>query len=95
MQVRARARHVRGCDASSQLVPAAPSPQDSGRTIWIGFERAPRRGVAEWERNVRAVGAEIFSQDRCGAVRIEMREDDGLVVQSFLGGQIIAKKQPR
>ena len=58
------------------------------------FGTKPER-VAEWERNVRAVGAEAFHQDRCGAVRIEMREDDGIVVQSFLGGQIIVKKHPR
>ncbi len=57
------------------------------------FGTKPER-IAEWERNVRAVGAEIFLQDRCGAVRIEMREGDGIAVQSFLGGQIVSKRQP-
>jgi competence protein ComEC len=51
--------------------------------------------LEEWERNVRAVGAVAFQQEHCGAVRIEMRENEGIVVQSFLGGQIVSKKQPR
>ncbi len=45
--------------------------------------------LAEWERCVRASGAEPFRQERCGAVRIEMRERDSLTVQSFLGRQIV------
>ncbi len=48
---------------------------------------SPPERIAEWERNVRALGAEALQQDRCGAVRIEMREDDGLTVQTYLGGQ--------
>ena len=43
--------------------------------------------IAEWERNVGEVGADSFHQDRCGAVRIEIRKDEGLVLQTFLGGQ--------
>jgi beta-lactamase superfamily II metal-dependent hydrolase len=48
--------------------------------------------IKEWERGVRAVGAEIFPQDRCGAVRIELREDDGLTLQTFLGGQTLRSR---
>lgn len=47
--------------------------------------------LAEWERGVRAIGAEAFRQDRCGAVRIEMRED-GVTVGSFVGGQILRSR---
>ena len=50
------------------------------------FGTPPER-LAEWERNVCAAGAEPFRQERCGAVRIEMREDEGLMLQTFLGGQ--------
>jgi len=53
---------------------------------------SPMERVAEWERNVRASGAVPFQQEHCGAVRIEMREDDGLVVQTFLGGQIFRSR---
>ena len=48
---------------------------------------SPPERMAEWERNVRALGAEAFQQERSGAVRIEMREGDGLMLQTFLGGQ--------
>ena len=53
---------------------------------------SPKERLAEWERNVRAVGAEPFQQAHCGAVRIAMREDDGFVVQAFLGGQIFRSR---
>ena len=48
---------------------------------------SPPERLAEWERNVRAVGAEVFEQEHCGAVRIELREDGELVLRTFLGGQ--------
>jgi ComEC/Rec2-related protein len=48
---------------------------------------SPKERLAEWERNARAVGAVPFQQEHCGAVRIELREDDGLVLKTFLGGQ--------
>jgi ComEC/Rec2-related protein len=47
--------------------------------------------LADWESGVRAIGAEAFRQERCGAVRIEMREE-GVSVSSFVGGQHIASK---
>ncbi len=47
---------------------------------------SPPERVAEWERNVRAVGAVPFQQEHCGAVRVELR-DDGFVLQTYLGGQ--------
>ena len=53
---------------------------------------SPKERLAEWKRNVRAVGAEPFEQEHCGAVRIALREDDGLVVQAFLGGQIFRSR---
>ncbi len=48
---------------------------------------SPTQRVAEWEENLHTLGAETFRQDRCGAVRIEMREADGLLLQTYLGGQ--------
>ena len=54
------------------------------------FGMKPER-IEEWERNASAAGAEIFRQDRCGAVRIEMR-DDGVNVEAFLGGQIFRSR---
>ena len=47
--------------------------------------------LAEWENGVRACGAEAFRQDRCGAVRIEMRAD-GVSVGSFVGGQTLRSR---
>ncbi len=55
------------------------------------FGSAPER-VAEWERSVRAAGAEPFQQERCGAVRIEMNADGSLLVRSFAGGQILRSR---
>ncbi len=46
--------------------------------------------LSDWERGVRAIGAEAFRQDRCGAVRIEMRAD-GVSVKSFAGGQAVSR----
>ena len=42
--------------------------------------------LAERERGVRAIGAEAFHQEHCGAVRIELR-GDGVTITPFLGGQ--------
>ncbi|MEO6786775.1 MAG: ComEC/Rec2 family competence protein [Chthoniobacteraceae bacterium] len=53
---------------------------------------SPRERVDEWERNVRAVGAEPFEQEHCGAVRIEWRDDGELVLRTFLGGQILRSR---
>jgi beta-lactamase superfamily II metal-dependent hydrolase len=55
------------------------------------FGTKPER-IEEWERGVSGAGAEIFPQDHCGAVRIEMRAENGLTVQSFLGGQILRSR---
>ena len=48
--------------------------------------------LTEWEDNVRAVGAKPIQQDRSGAVRIEMSEDDGLTLQTFLGGHVLRSR---
>jgi ComEC/Rec2-related protein len=53
---------------------------------------SPPERMAEWERNVRAAGAEPLQQERCGAVRIEMREGEVLVVKAFRGGQIFRSR---
>ncbi len=53
---------------------------------------SPKERIEEWQRNVRAVGAEPFMQQRCGAVRIALRADDGLTVQAYLGGQIFRSR---
>jgi ComEC/Rec2-related protein len=50
---------------------------------------SPPERVSEWERNVRALGAEPIQQERSGAVRIELRDDGELVLRTFLGGQIL------
>ncbi len=47
----------------------------------------PAERMAEWEKNVHALGAESFQQVRCGAVRIEMRQGNGLTVQTYLDSQ--------
>ncbi|MEO6742681.1 MAG: ComEC/Rec2 family competence protein [Chthoniobacteraceae bacterium] len=55
------------------------------------FGTPPAR-LAEWEDNVRALGAKPFQQDRSGAVRIELREDDGLTLRTFLGGHVLRSR---
>ncbi len=52
---------------------------------------SPQERLEDWRRNARSAGAETFAQQRCGAVRIEMR-DDGLAVQAFVGGQIFRSR---
>jgi ComEC/Rec2-related protein len=47
--------------------------------------------LAERERGVRAIGAEAFHQEHCGAVRIELR-GDGVTITPFLGGQIFRSR---
>ncbi len=47
--------------------------------------------LAEWESGVRAIGAEAFRQERCGAVRIELR-GDGATITPFLGDQILRSR---
>ncbi len=53
---------------------------------------SPPERVAEWERSVRALGAEPFQQERSGAVRVEMHADGTLLVRSFAGGQILRSR---
>ena len=51
----------------------------------------PEERLAERERGVRAIGAEAFHQEHCGAVRIELR-GDGVTITPFLGGQIFRSR---
>ena len=53
---------------------------------------SPRERVAEWERNVRAAGAEPIQQEHSGAVRIELHGDGEFVLRTFLGGQIFRSR---
>jgi beta-lactamase superfamily II metal-dependent hydrolase len=55
------------------------------------FGTPPER-VVEWERDARAAGAVPFPQERCGAVRMEMRADDGLLFRTFLGGHTLRSR---
>ena len=54
--------------------------------------RTPPERVTEWEGNLRAIGAEDFRQERCGAVKIELGEDGELVLRTFVGGQILRSR---
>ena len=48
---------------------------------------SPLEKVQEWERTAHDAGAELFRQEKCGAVKIEIRHDGELVVRSFVGDQ--------
>lgn len=53
---------------------------------------SPPERVEEWQRAVDASGAELFRQERCGAVKIELRESGELVVRSFVGNQAVRSR---
>jgi ComEC/Rec2-related protein len=57
----------------------------------VPFGSPPER-VEEWQRAVDASDAELFPQDRCGAVRIELRGGEEFVVRSFVGNQIVRSR---
>jgi len=47
----------------------------------------PRERADELERECRALGATWFRQEKCGAVKIDLREDGEIALRSFLGNQ--------
>jgi ComEC/Rec2-related protein len=51
----------------------------------LGFGEPPAK-LDPWEQAVRALGIEVFRQDRAGAVQVEIRPD-GLEARGFVNGQ--------
>jgi hypothetical protein len=43
--------------------------------------------TGEWEQECREVGAALFRQEVCGAVKVELRDDGEVALRSFLGDQ--------
>ena len=48
---------------------------------------SPPEKVEEWERTAHDAGAALFRQEKCGAVRVEIRPGGELVVRPFVGSQ--------
>jgi len=46
-----------------------------------------RERADEWAGECRAVGAMLFPQESCGAVKIELRDDGEIALRSFVGDQ--------
>lgn len=53
---------------------------------------APSKPLDEWEAAVSAAGISVFRQDRCGAVRVELRAGGHFEVRGFVGGQTLRSR---
>jgi hypothetical protein len=52
----------------------------------------PTQPLDEWESAVIARGITVFRQDRCGAVRIALREGGAFELSGFVGGQTLRSR---
>ena len=55
---------------------------------------SPPEKLEQWEQTAAGAGAKLFRQEKCGAVRIRIRPDGEIVVESFVGSRTISQEEP-